>query len=135
MSIVEKKTKTVDQKKILLNAITVIIGQSLPELKTMLGEKKFEKRIKKVAKLLFKGLPESSNLPVVAKKAAKTLVGIKKPKLKLVAAKPKTIKRPATIKAVSNSISVIKKPLKKVAATKPKVSMAGSTPINEDTPQ
>ena len=61
-----KKTvtkKTASPKEMLIKEITPLLTATLAKLKETLGDKKFEKRIKKAAKFLVHGIK-----PVVAKK-------------------------------------------------------------------
>lgn len=63
-----KKTvskKIASPKELLINEITPLLVASMAKLKETLGEKKFEKRIKKVAKFLVHGIK-----PVAVKKKA-----------------------------------------------------------------
>jgi hypothetical protein len=81
-------------------ALAVIINQlqnALPDLKEQLGEKKFEKRIKKAAKLL--------------------IAGFKKTPVKKVVPDAKKVTTPAkkTTPAPKKAIAPAKKPVKKVA--------------------
>ncbi|MEI7733805.1 MAG: hypothetical protein WCI49_00005 [Ferruginibacter sp.] len=55
--------KTASPKEMLINEITPLLTAALAKLKVTLGDKKFEKRIKKAAKFLVHGIK-----PVVAKK-------------------------------------------------------------------
>lgn len=62
--------KIVSDKENLLQAVTEQLQTALPVLKEQLGEKKFEKRIKKAAKLLIAGIkkaPAKKLTPVVKK--------------------------------------------------------------------
>lgn len=82
----EKKApkKSPDAKELMLQNVTQQLQSSLVALKTVIGEKKFDKRIKKVAKLLVAGIKDAPVKKAVAvtKKAApaikKIAVSVKK---------------------------------------------------------
>jgi hypothetical protein len=65
--ITENKKST--PKKTLLLEVSLQISKSFPVLREKLGDKKFEKRVKKAAKILIEGIKETA-----PKKAAKTKV-------------------------------------------------------------
>ena len=73
-----KKTpekKSTSQKEILINEITPLLTAALAKLKENLGDKKFEKRIKKAAKFLVHGIkPAAVKKKVVKKKLLKKAV-------------------------------------------------------------
>ena len=73
-------------KKTLLTEVSLQISKSFPALKEKLGDKKFEKRIKKAAKMLIEGIKETT-----LKKAAKTktIITAKAPAPSKKAATPK----------------------------------------------
>jgi len=73
-------------KKTLLAEVSLQISKSFPALKEKLGDKKFEKRIKKAAKMLIEGIKETT-----PKKAAetKTIITAKAPAPSKKAATPK----------------------------------------------
>ena len=93
--------KTSTPKKTLLAEVVLQISKAVPALNALLGEKKFEKRIKKAAKLLIEGIKASE--PTVAVKKSPSVpapiaaVEAKKltPKKKLIKAAPakKVIKK------------------------------------------
>ncbi|MEO5889775.1 MAG: hypothetical protein ABIQ31_05950 [Ferruginibacter sp.] len=62
----------------MLKDIVQQLSQALPALKEMLGEKKFEKRIKKAAKLLSEGIKPVSGKKTPVKKATAVKPPIKK---------------------------------------------------------
>jgi len=66
-----KNGKTISLKKEIYQQITGQLSTSLPAVKEILGEKKFERRIKKAAKLLSEGIKEKAPKKVkeVKKKA------------------------------------------------------------------
>ena len=66
-------------KKIIIDEITPKLTDVLSTLKQYLGEKKFNKRIKKATKLLVEGikLPETKKEPVAATKKAAKKVAVK----------------------------------------------------------
>jgi hypothetical protein len=70
--ITEKKKLT--SKETILKEITLQLSQALPALKESLGEKKFEKRIKKAAKILSEGIKsaESKKAPGTKSPVGKT---------------------------------------------------------------
>ena len=74
--------KTISLKKEIYQQITGQLSTSLPGIKEILGEKKFDSRIKKAAKLLSAGIKE---------KAPKKVKEIKKKALSKKAATPETI--------------------------------------------
>lgn len=97
-----KKNETEREK--FINEATLILSTSLVMLKDKLGEKKFEKRIRKAAKILVHGIKEEApKMPSVTKKVA----GIKK-----ITVKPpkKVTKRP---KAPAATSKTARKPKKK----------------------
>ena len=55
-----KSTKSISLKKEINQQLTAQLTTSLPALKEILGEKKFENRIKKAAKLLSDGIKEKA---------------------------------------------------------------------------
>ncbi|MGZ8559358.1 MAG: hypothetical protein ACXWWC_13530 [Chitinophagaceae bacterium] len=55
-----KATKTISLKKEINQQLTNQLTTTLPGLKEILGEKKFESRIKKAAKLLSNGIKEKA---------------------------------------------------------------------------
>ena len=85
----KEKKNTIAGEKI-LKAVTDQLHTSLTDLKVQLGEKKFNKRIKKAAKLLVSGIEKKPVKKVIAKptkkvvtKSAKTVKKkIAKPALK-----------------------------------------------------
>jgi len=64
--------KSISLKKEIYQQITGQLSTSLPAVKEILGEKKFERRVKKAAKLLSEGIKEKAPKKVkeVKKKAA-----------------------------------------------------------------
>lgn len=66
-----KEGKTISLKKEIYQQITGQLSTSLPGIKEILGEKKFESRIKKAAKLLSEGIKEKApkKIKEVKKKA------------------------------------------------------------------
>ncbi|MEO6546602.1 MAG: hypothetical protein ABIN94_01330 [Ferruginibacter sp.] len=71
MSAKRNKENTEDSpKEKMINQTSVQIAGALPSLKDQLGEKKFDKRIKKAAKLLLEGIkPEIAEIIVPVKKS------------------------------------------------------------------
>ncbi|MES2892662.1 MAG: hypothetical protein V4725_11630 [Bacteroidota bacterium] len=74
-------------KKKMMTEVSIQLSTSLTSLKEALGSKKFDKRIKKAAKLLTSGIkdPEPTKAPV--KKAPLKKASLKKAPLKKAAAK------------------------------------------------
>ncbi len=72
----EKNGKTVSLKKEIYRQLTGQLLTSLPAIKELLGEKKFESRVKKAAKLLSEGIKDkaSKKIKIVKKKATKEKV-------------------------------------------------------------
>ena len=70
-----KEGKTISLKKEIYQQITGQLSTSLPGIKEILGEKKFESRIKKAAKLLSEGIKEKAPKKI---KAVKKKAGSKK---------------------------------------------------------
>jgi hypothetical protein len=77
------KKSTPEKQGDMLNILTGQCKSALSKLKDQLGEKKFEKRIKKISKLLTKGLKKepvkksavaAKKTQVVVKKAIKTVI-------------------------------------------------------------
>ena len=68
--------KTISLKKEIYQQLTGQLSTSLPSIKELLGEKKFESRVKKAAKLLSAGIKDKAakKSKEVKKKAAKTKV-------------------------------------------------------------
>ena len=62
--------KTSTPKKTLLAEVVLQISKAVPALKALLGEKKFEKRIKKAAKLLIDGIKASEPTKAAITKTA-----------------------------------------------------------------
>lgn len=63
------KTKSATKKKnMIISEIIQVLNTALPGLKDKLGDKKFEKRVKKAAKLLASGIKPISANKVPAKK-------------------------------------------------------------------
>ena len=56
----EKNGKTLCLKKEIYQQITGQLSTSLPGIKDILGEKKFDRRIKKAAKILSEGIKEKA---------------------------------------------------------------------------
>lgn len=54
-----KKEKPLSPKKIIAKELTDLLNPALGKWKTVIGEKKFDKRIKKAVKILAEGLPAS----------------------------------------------------------------------------
>ena len=79
-------------KKTLLAEVVLQISKALPALSAMLGEKKFEKRIKKAAKLLIDGIKTTEPAKAVITKTAPIPTPVSKkaatPKKKVVKAVP-----------------------------------------------
>lgn len=72
----EKKKQPV--KKTASSEIIPVLTSALLSLKEKLGEKKFEKRIKKAAKMMTSGIKSvSSKIPVAKKKASRKVVAKK----------------------------------------------------------
>ena len=71
-------------KKELRKQLADKIAAAVPELKTTLGEKKFDNRIKKAAKLMTEGMHKKERT-----KAAKKIKTVKSASVKKVAAKKK----------------------------------------------
>jgi hypothetical protein len=94
MSKEKKSTVTGEQ---ILKTVTEQLITSLTSLKAQLGEKKFNKRIKKAAKLLIEGIEKKPVKSVIPKSAKKLVVKVAKP----VKAKPvkKKVAKPAAKKA------------------------------------
>ena len=99
--------KTPGTKEDILQVITAQLLDGLAILKDQLGDKKFEKRVKKAAKLLVEGIkkPTSENPDVTEEKAiskkekaAKTKTTIKVAKGKAVSKIPKAKKAEPVIK-------------------------------------
>lgn len=69
----EKNGKATSLKKEIYHQLTGQLSASLPSIKEILGEKKFETRVKKAAKLLSEGIKDkvSKNSKEAKKKAAK----------------------------------------------------------------
>ena len=69
-------TKTPDQnvpgKKEIRKELADKIAAAIPELKTTLGDKKFEHRIKKAVKLITDGMHKKERITVAKKAKAKT---------------------------------------------------------------
>ena len=88
---IEKKAsgkKGTSFKEAIIKEITPLLTAALATLKERLGEKKFEKRIKKAARLLASGIkPVVAKKPVVKKKVVKKAV--KKPIVPASSPKPK----------------------------------------------
>jgi len=61
-----KSEKTISFKKKLQQQITATLDSTLPGLKDILGEKQFDERIRKAAKLLSQGIKENG-IPKVKK--------------------------------------------------------------------
>ncbi|MEJ7586528.1 MAG: hypothetical protein WKI04_03090 [Ferruginibacter sp.] len=81
-----EKTKATPKEKI-LEAIAIQISTAFPAIKASLGEKKFEKRIKKAGKLLVDGIKFESKSGVqekaaTAQKVKKASAGIPKKAVK-----------------------------------------------------
>ena len=93
---VEKKSP--DAKELMLQHVSQQLQSSLVALKTVIGEKKFEKRIKKVAKILVAGIKET---------AVKKAVTVPK---KIVGA---TKKAAAPVKKAASSVTKVASPVKK----------------------
>ena len=72
----EKNGKTISLKKEIYDQLTGQLSTSLPSIKELLGEKKFESRVKKAAKLLSEGIKDKAakKSKEVKKKAAKKKV-------------------------------------------------------------
>ena len=79
-------------KKTLLAEVALQISKAVPTLKALLGEKKFEKRIKKASKLLIDGLKATEPTKAAITKTAPTPTPVAKkaapPKKKSVKAVP-----------------------------------------------
>jgi hypothetical protein len=82
----KEKKNTVAGEQI-LKTVTEQLTTSLTSLKMQLGEKKFNKRIKKAAKLLIDGIGKKPVKKVIPKSAKKLVVKVSKP------VKPKPIKK------------------------------------------
>ena len=84
--------KTSTPKKTLLAEVVLQISKAVPTLKALLGEKKFEKRIKKAAKLLIEGIKASEPTKAAITKTAPIPTPVSKkaatPKKKVVKAVP-----------------------------------------------
>jgi len=61
--------KKLISKETILKEITLQLSQALPALKESLGEKKFEKRLKKAAKLLSEGIKSGNSKKTDATKS------------------------------------------------------------------
>ena len=102
--ITTKKETTLKEK--ITSEITLLLTSALATLKDGLGEKKFEKRIKKAAKLLSAGIKTSGRMKPVA---AKEII---KPTIKKTKVKKEAIPKPAkkTVKpAVKKVTKVVSK--------------------------
>ena len=76
-------------RKDLLNTIKAQFAKVLPALKEQLGEKKFEKRIKKASKVLVAGIKKAvEEKNVVAEKTAVVIKNAGKKKIVIAAKKP-----------------------------------------------
>ncbi len=69
-----KNGKAVSLKKEIYHQLTGQLSSSLPAIKELLGEKKFENRVKKAAKLLSQGIKEKAAKKNKASKASKEKV-------------------------------------------------------------
>lgn len=76
-------------KKTLLAEVVLQISKAVPTLKAMLGEKKFEKRIKKAAKLLIDGIKASEPTKAAITKTAPIQIPVAK---KIATPKKKSVK-------------------------------------------
>jgi hypothetical protein len=88
-------TKALPGKKELKHQLTDKIETALPELREMLGEKKFASRVKKAAKMLMQGL-HKEDVANKAKQSAKKTTVTKKTTQK--AAAKKTVAKKAVTK-------------------------------------
>jgi hypothetical protein len=72
----ENNGKALSLKKEIYNQLTGQLSATLPSIKELLGEKKFDSRVKKAAKLLSEGIKgkASKKTKEVKKKAAKKKV-------------------------------------------------------------
>jgi hypothetical protein len=76
-------------KKSLLLEVSLQISKSTSELREKLGDKKFEKRIKKAAKILIEGIKETKETTPVKAVKTKTIIASKVPAPSKKAATPK----------------------------------------------
>ena len=76
--VIEKKKE--NSKEMLLKEITLQLSTALVALKESLGNKKFEKRIKKAAKLLIEGIKSKSPKKAPVKKTTPVKKSLAKPK-------------------------------------------------------
>ena len=109
-------SKTLPGKKEMKNQLADKMSTALPELREMLGEKKFENRIKKAAKLLMEGL-HKEDVPKNKKQQPKNVTA-KETTLKKPAAKSTTPKKVAAKKAVTKTAKAA--PAKKAKAANKK---------------
>ena len=110
--------KALPGKKELKHQLADKMGTALPELREMLGEKKFANRVKKAAKLLMEGLHQED----IAKK--------KKQQPKKASAKETTSKKPVAKSTTPNKAAVnkaITKTAKAAPAKKAKAANKKST--------
>src|SRR5437764_1088154 len=82
-------SKALPGKKELKHQLTDKIETALPELREMLGEKKFARRVKKAAKLLMQGLHDK-DVAKKSKQLAKKAIATKKTAQKAAAKKTAT---------------------------------------------
>lgn len=73
------KKKPISTKKILANELKELLAPGLAKWKKAMGEEKFEKKIKKAAKILADGIPSTKEKKPAAKKSS-----VKKKKAKAV---------------------------------------------------
>ncbi|MEO6720487.1 MAG: hypothetical protein ABIN67_08970 [Ferruginibacter sp.] len=103
MSKKENDQKKISQKEAMINEVTVQLSASLQNLKTELGEKKFEKRTRKAAKLLVEGIKFNTPGKPAAKKSPTKKSPIKK------VAKPAPVKKNAAKPAPAKKNAIPKK--------------------------
>jgi hypothetical protein len=78
-------------KKTLLSEVSLQISKSTSALREKLGDKKFDKRIKKAAKMLIEGIKESAPKKVVKAKVVSTPI-VPTPSKKAATPKKKIVK-------------------------------------------
>ncbi|RYG01021.1 MAG: hypothetical protein EOO02_13650 [Chitinophagaceae bacterium] len=79
MSETSKKPKKHSKKEILRKHIEASIANSLPDLKQTIGDKKFEKKIKKASKLLVAGVQKKIRSNKKKAEAQTPLVAVTNP--------------------------------------------------------